>query len=118
MKVFKHNEIFGNWATLLLTTDKKGWIDYSKLFYVQLTNDISIASEEKEEFKSFIRSITTSSNHLAEQWDAPRTMVDMLLLVKGYYYDSRMKGSNSIKVVLPAVLQTSDFKRDIFSIRK
>ncbi|MCK5369807.1 MAG: dihydrodipicolinate synthase family protein, partial [Cyclobacteriaceae bacterium] len=26
-----HNEIFGNWATLLLATDKKGNIEYSKL---------------------------------------------------------------------------------------
>ncbi|MFZ2339207.1 MAG: dihydrodipicolinate synthase family protein [Bacteroidales bacterium] len=31
MKIFSHREIFGNWATLLLTTDNKGAIDYSKL---------------------------------------------------------------------------------------
>lgn len=31
MKSLNHNEIFGNWATLLLATDKKGNIDYSKL---------------------------------------------------------------------------------------
>lgn len=31
MKPLNHNEIFGNWATLLLATDKKGNIDYSKL---------------------------------------------------------------------------------------
>jgi len=31
MKPLIHNEIFGNWATLLLATDKKGNIDYSKL---------------------------------------------------------------------------------------
>jgi 4-hydroxy-tetrahydrodipicolinate synthase len=31
MKAFLHNEIFGNWATLLLTTDSTGAIDYSKL---------------------------------------------------------------------------------------
>lgn len=31
MKAFKHDEIFGNWATVLLTTYKNGLIDYSKL---------------------------------------------------------------------------------------
>ncbi len=31
MKPLNHNEIFGNWATLLLATDLKGNIDYSKL---------------------------------------------------------------------------------------
>ena len=31
MKPLNHNEIFGNWATLLLATDKKGNIEYSKL---------------------------------------------------------------------------------------
>jgi len=31
MRSYKHNEIFGNWMTLLLTTDKNGLIDYSRL---------------------------------------------------------------------------------------
>lgn len=31
MKVLEHKEIFGNWATLLLTTDSNGIIDYSRL---------------------------------------------------------------------------------------
>lgn len=34
-----------------------------------------------------------------------RAMVDMLDLVKGHYYHRRMGGSNSIKAVLPAVLE-------------
>ena len=53
--------------------------------YEQLTNDSTIAQVEKEELKSFIRSITTSSGNSVEQWDSPRSMVDMLLLVKDYY---------------------------------
>ncbi len=31
MRAFKHFEIFGNWATLLLATDKDGNIDYGRL---------------------------------------------------------------------------------------
>jgi len=31
VKVFDHKRIFGNWATLLLTTDRQGVIDYSRL---------------------------------------------------------------------------------------
>lgn len=34
-------------------------------------------------------------------------MVDLLELVKKYYYHPDMKGSNSIKVVLPAILNSS-----------
>ncbi len=83
--------------------------------YVQLTNDATIAQGEKEELKSFIRSITTSSGSSVDQWDSPRTMIDMLILVKNYYYDPRMKGSNSIKVVLPAVLQTSEYIQKKYS---
>ena len=36
-------------------------------------------------------------------------MVDMLELVKRYYYHPDMKGSNSIKSVLPAVLNSSSY---------
>ena len=31
MKTLKHSEIFGNWATLLLATDKNGTLDFTKL---------------------------------------------------------------------------------------
>jgi hypothetical protein len=37
----------------------------------------------------------------------PRNMVDMLQLVRKYYYHADMKGSNSIKAVLPAVMAAS-----------
>lgn len=42
-------------------------------------------------------------------------MVDMLELVKKYYYDPVMKGSNSLKVVLPAILNGSMFLQDKYS---
>ena len=42
-------------------------------------------------------------------------MVDMLELVKQYYYDPVMKGSNSLKVVLPSILNGSKFLQDKYS---
>ena len=42
-------------------------------------------------------------------------MVDMLELVKKYYYDPVMNGSNSLKVVLPAILNGSKYLQDKYS---
>lgn len=44
-----------------------------------------------------------------------RNMVDMLRLVRKYYYHPLMGGSNSIKSVLPAVLEASDFIKKKYS---
>jgi hypothetical protein len=41
----------------------------------------------------------------------PRNMVDMLQLVREYYYHPDMKGSNSIKAVLPAVMTGDAIKK-------
>lgn len=84
--------------------------------YAQLNNDVIITSAEKEDLKEFIRSITSPSGRTVEQWSSPRSMVDMLKIVKHYYYDPKMGGSNSIKVVLPAVLQTSDYLKNKYSL--
>jgi len=45
----------------------------------------------------------------------PRNMVDLCAMVKDYYYHPAMGGSNSIKAVLPAVMQASSFLRDKYS---
>jgi DNA-binding FrmR family transcriptional regulator len=61
---------------------------------------------DKDELMTFIDSITkTSDGHVGE-----RNMVDLLDVVKRYFYHyDEMRNSNSIKVVLPAVLNTSQF---------
>ena len=68
------------------------------------------------ELVAFIDSIT----HLTGDEDgggtpAPREMVDLWDIVKRFYHDPRMKGSNSIKVVLPAVLNASRLLKDKYS---
>lgn len=83
--------------------------------YVQLNLDETLPEAEKESLQSFIRSITTSSKDAVEKWNGPRSMVDLLELVKKYFYHPEMKGSNSIKKVLPAVLQSSEYIQDKYS---
>lgn len=61
---------------------------------------------DKKELMSFIDSITHYKVGNAEV-AGPRDMVDLLVMVRRYYYHPSMKGSNSIKVVLPAILNSS-----------
>jgi Domain of unknown function(DUF2779) len=65
--------------------------------------------EDRAALRQFIRSITTSTKDSTEQWDGARTMIDLRKMVLRYYYDPVTNGANSIKVVLPAILNNSDF---------
>jgi len=78
---------------------------FLNLIYQQLIEDQSDIPD-KDALCEFIRTITSSSK---ENWTGPRNMIDMLDLVKRYYYHPAMKGSNSIKKVLPAILNSSEF---------
>lgn len=70
---------------------------------------------DKDELCAWIKTISKSRSDSVEKWEGKRNMVDMLELVKKYYYNPLMKGSNSIKAVLPAVMQTSNFLKDKYS---
>ena len=61
---------------------------------------------DKDELMSFIDSITHYKDGRTI-YEGPRDMIDLLEMVRRYYYHPSMKGSNSIKVVLPAVLRSS-----------
>lgn len=66
---------------------------------------------DKDELIAFIRSITheKDKNHNLV-YQGERDMVDLLQVVKRYFYQlDEMHGSNSIKQVLPAVLNSSDY---------
>ena len=60
----------------------------------------------KDDLQAFIDSITYRGNGNKRVY-GPRNMVDLLEIVRKYYYHPSMKGSNSIKVVLPAILNSS-----------
>jgi hypothetical protein len=82
--------------------------------YRQLKEDNSEIVDRKE-LCDFIKSITTSSSSMAEKWEGERNMVDLWHLVKRFYYDPYTKGSNSIKYVLPAVLNSSEYLQNKYS---
>jgi hypothetical protein len=70
---------------------------------------------EKEELITFLKTITNSTKDSVEKWEGDRNMVDLNKIVKDYYYNPYTKGSNSIKAVLPASLNSSDFLKQKYS---
>lgn len=87
---------------------------YVNAIYQQLLNDQNEIAD-RAELADFIKSISKSTKDGAEAWEGERNMIDMLVLVKRYFYDPFMKGSNSIKQVLPAILNSSDFLQEKYS---
>ena len=68
------------------------------------------------ELMTWIESITTKKGDKETPgWSGERTMVDLFEIVKRFYWSPYMKGSNSIKKVLPAVLKESAFLRGKYS---
>lgn len=80
--------------------------------YKQLKNS---EEPDREELCSFIQTITQSVNGSVEKWTGDRNMIDMCELVKRYYYNPATNGSNSIKYVLPAILNSSKFLQEKYS---
>lgn len=71
---------------------------------------------DTKELVSFIDSVThPTGDESNAALSPPRDMVDLWDVVKRYYHDPLMKGSNSIKVVLPAVLNTSRLLRSKYA---
>ena len=69
----------------------------------------------REELCEFIKSITQAVNSSEVQCTVERNIVDMLEIVKRYYYDPATNGSNSIKQVFPAILNSSAFLQNKYS---
>ena len=89
---------------------------YLNTIYRQLCEEKSKIHDRKE-LCAFIQSITKSilSGYGDKQWEGKRCMVNMCELVKRYYYDPLTKGSNSIKYVLPAMLNGLDYLQQKYS---
>lgn len=81
----------------------------------QLSEDLH-PPRDRATLRRFIRSITFSPKESAEQWKGNRVMVDLCELVKRYYFSPATNGSNSIKQVLPAVLNESGFLREKYAL--
>jgi len=62
---------------------------------------------DRKDLIKFMQTIAKPTKARQGEWEANREMVDMLQLVRRYHYDPATHGSNSIKYVLPAVLNAS-----------
>lgn len=87
---------------------------YLNMIYQQLKCD-QADIEDRDGLCDFVRSITRSVSSSSETWVGERDMIDLWELVKRYYYDPATNGSNSIKHVLPAILNSSDFLKARYS---
>lgn len=63
--------------------------------------------KDRAVLKAFIRSITVSTKGNADTWIGNRSMIDLCEMVNRFYYAPSTNGSNSIKQVLPAVLNSA-----------
>jgi hypothetical protein len=74
--------------------------------YIQLKDSDEF---DKEDLMSFIQTISHSKRGSAIKWSGERDMVDLWDLEKRYYYNPLTKGSNSLKEVLPASINSSPY---------
>ncbi len=81
--------------------------------YRQLLADTN-PPKDRDDLCEFIKSITKSDKK-PDEWRGQRCMVDLWDLVKKYYYDPATHGSNSIKAVLPAILNSSSYLQGKYS---
>jgi hypothetical protein len=71
--------------------------------------------KDKDELINFIETITTKKDGKKILWQGERSMVDLCEMVKKYYYSPFTNGSNSIKYVLPAILNESDYIKEKYA---
>lgn len=70
---------------------------------------------KKQELIEFIKSITTPRKNDPDPWVTTRPMVDLRVVILDYYYNPLTKGSNSIKAVLPAILNSCPFLKSKYT---
>lgn len=70
---------------------------------------------DKDELISFIQEISHSKKDSTVKWNGTRDMVDLWEVEKKFYYNPLTKGSNSIKQVLPASLNSSKYLQNKYS---
>jgi hypothetical protein len=70
---------------------------------------------DANELGAFIRGLTTRKNGKARTEAGHRAMVDLCRLAEKAFFHPATKGSSSIKKVLPAVMQSSDYLKQRYS---
>ena len=73
--------------------------------------------KQTDSYIAFLQSISKPTGNSTYKWqEGPRVMVDMAKIVRSYYWHPLMGGSNSIKQVLPAVLNHSKALQEKYSL--
>ncbi len=88
---------------------------YMNIIYNQLMEYNTDEIPDKDGLCDFIKLISHSKKDSVEFWKGDRDMVDLWDFEKKYYYSPIAGGSNSIKDVLPAVLQESIFLQNKYN---
>ena len=89
---------------------------YLNYMIVLLSKESPYSKEKTNKLVSFLQSITRPSADVSPKWkEGTRKMIDMAEMVRSYYWHPLMKGSNSIKHVLPAIMNDSTFIKDKYS---
>ena len=70
---------------------------------------------DASELCSWIETISKSTGDSTLKWEGSRNMIDLLDCVKRFYYSPLTNGSNSIKDILPAILNNSSFLQEKYS---
>jgi hypothetical protein len=83
--------------------------------YRQLNASDTTVVPDKDELMLFIQSITHHNEDNVLSWKGERDMLDLADLVFRYYFPPQAKGSYSIKKILPAVIENSEFIRNKYS---
>jgi hypothetical protein len=83
----------------------------------QIIDQLAVSTvPDKQELITFLKTITTSKKEKGLiQCVGNRNMIDLCQIVKDYYYNPYAKGSNSIKQVLPASLNSSPYLKSKYS---
>lgn len=77
------------------------------------TSDLEVP--DRNNLIKWIETITEPTEKILDRWQAARPMVDLLDLVQRFFWHPRMRGSNSIKAVLPAILESSKYLQEKYS---
>lgn len=71
--------------------------------------------KDKDSLINFIEHISHSTRNSAQKWQGKRDMVDLWVIAKSFYFNPLTNGSNSLKDLLPASINSSNFLKDKYS---
>ncbi|MDA7910044.1 DUF2779 domain-containing protein [bacterium] len=93
------------------------YADHENTVLNQIVDQMNSFGQEEdiEELIGFAQLITRSAGGNPNPWLGDRNMVDLRRLVASYYFHPLMKGSQSIKYVLPAILNDSEYLKEKYS---